>query len=80
MTLTGGNKFTEASKILFRRRSCVRSTPRALKMREFPNAVSIGGGSDTIAAIAGSVAEAPFGIPEEIAIKSWSYLPRTCAL
>lgn len=40
------------------------------------NAVSIGGDSDTIAAIAGSVAQARFGIPEEIAAKTWSYLPR----
>ena len=40
------------------------------------NAVSIGGDSDTIAAIAGSVAEARFGIPPEIAAKAWSYLPR----
>lgn len=39
------------------------------------NAVSIGGDSDTIAAIAGSVAEARFGIPQEIAVKAWSYLP-----
>lgn len=31
------------------------------------NAVSIGGDSDTLACIAGSVAEARFGIPEEIA-------------
>lgn len=40
------------------------------------NAVSIGGDSDTIAAIAGAVAEARFGIPIEIAQKTWSYLPR----
>jgi ADP-ribosylglycohydrolase len=40
------------------------------------NAVSIGGDSDTIAAIAGSVAEAGFGLPEDIAAKAWSYLPR----
>lgn len=39
------------------------------------NAVSIGGDSDTIAAIAGSVAEARFGIPDHIAAKTWSYLP-----
>ena len=39
------------------------------------NAVSIGGDSDTIAAIAGGVAEAMFGIPEEIAVKGWRYLP-----
>jgi ADP-ribosylglycohydrolase len=40
------------------------------------NAVSIGGDSDTIAAIAGSVAEARFGIPDDIAAKTWTYLPR----
>lgn len=39
------------------------------------NAVSIGGDSDTIAAIAGSIAEARFGIPEDIAKRSWEYLP-----
>jgi ADP-ribosylglycohydrolase len=39
------------------------------------NAVSIGGDSDTIAAIAGAVAEARFGIPSEIAQKTWSFLP-----
>lgn len=39
------------------------------------NAVSIGGDSDTIAAIAGAVAEARFGIPDEIAQSTWSYLP-----
>lgn len=39
------------------------------------NAVSIGGDSDTISAIAGGVAEAMFGIPEEIANKGWDYLP-----
>jgi ADP-ribosyl-[dinitrogen reductase] hydrolase len=32
------------------------------------NAISIGGDSDTIAAIAGSVAEALFGIDDDIAI------------
>ena len=40
------------------------------------NAVSIGGDSDTIAAIAGAVAEARFGIPEDIARQTWSYLPK----
>ena len=39
------------------------------------NAVSIGGDSDTIAAIAGSVAEARFGIPQAIAARTWGYLP-----
>jgi ADP-ribosyl-[dinitrogen reductase] hydrolase len=39
------------------------------------NAVSIGGDSDTIAAIAGGMAEARFGIPEDIATQAWRYLP-----
>jgi ADP-ribosylglycohydrolase len=38
------------------------------------NAVSIGGDSDTIAAIAGSIAEALHGIPEDIRAKGISYL------
>ena len=39
------------------------------------NAVSLGGDSDTIAAIAGGIAEALFGIPEEIKTEAWAYLP-----
>lgn len=39
------------------------------------NAISLGGDSDTIAAIAGSVAEARFGIDEDMVGKAWSYLP-----
>jgi len=39
------------------------------------NAISIGGDSDTIAAIAGGLAEALFGIPPLIAGKGWSFLP-----
>ena len=39
------------------------------------NAVSIGGDSDTIGCITGSIAEVLFGIPEEIRIKGKSYLP-----
>lgn len=39
------------------------------------NAVSIGGDSDTIAAIAGGIAEALFGLPDDIAAQGWSYLP-----
>lgn len=38
------------------------------------NAVSIGGDSDTIAAIAGAVAEARFGMPEAIGQLVWNYL------
>ena len=38
------------------------------------NAVSLGGDGDTIAAIAGSIAEAFYGIPADIAEKGLSYL------
>ena len=38
------------------------------------NAVSIGGDSDTIAAITGSIAEAYYGIPEDIREKAMSYM------
>lgn len=40
------------------------------------NAVSLGGDSDTIAAIAGGIAEALHGIPEHIAAEAWGYLPK----
>lgn len=39
------------------------------------NAISIGGDSDTIAAIAGPVAEALFGIPKNIAALAWAHVP-----
>lgn len=39
------------------------------------NAISLGGDSDTLAAIAGGVAEARFGIPEAIAAEAWGRLP-----
>ena len=39
------------------------------------NAVSIGGDSDTISAIAGGIAEARFGIPPDIATTGWGFLP-----
>ncbi len=63
--------------------SCQRSVPQALvcalEAVDFEdairNAVSIGGDSDTLAAIAGSVAEARFGIPEDIALEGWTRLP-----
>jgi len=38
------------------------------------NAISLGGDSDTLAAITGSIAEAAYGIPPEIAEKALSYL------
>lgn len=40
------------------------------------NAISIGGDSDTIGAIAGGVAEAMYGVPEDIAERGWGYLPQ----
>ena len=38
------------------------------------NAISIGGDSDTLGAITGSIAEASYGIPEDIKNKSINYL------
>lgn len=38
-------------------------------------AISIGGDSDTIAAMTGGIAEAYYGIPQEIQDKAWAYLP-----
>ena len=38
------------------------------------NAVSIGGDSDTIAAISGGIAEAIHGLPNNISRQGWSYL------
>jgi ADP-ribosyl-[dinitrogen reductase] hydrolase len=39
------------------------------------DAVSLGGDSDTIAAIAGGISEALHGIPKDIAVQAWTYLP-----
>ena len=39
------------------------------------NAVSIGGDSDTIACITGSIAEAFYGIPADIRERAETYLP-----
>jgi ADP-ribosylglycohydrolase len=38
------------------------------------NAISLGGDSDTLAAITGSIAEAAYGIPQWIVDKAWTYL------
>ena len=62
--------------------TCQGSVPQAitafLESTDFEdairNAVSLGGDSDTIAAIAGSIAEAAYGIPEWIKEKAISYL------
>ncbi|MEG3310149.1 ADP-ribosylglycohydrolase family protein [Streptococcus sp. SS-4456] len=63
--------------------SCQGSVPQAivafLESEDFEdairNAVSLGGDSDTLAAIAGSIAEPFFGIPEEIVYRTTDYLP-----
>ncbi len=62
--------------------SCQDTVPQAiiafLESTDFEdairNAISLGGDSDTIAAMAGSIAEAAYGIPEWIRDKAWSYL------
>lgn len=64
--------------------TCQRSVPEALtcvlEATSFEdairNAISIGGDSDTVAAIAGGIAEAMFGIPDEIANEVWPKLPQ----
>ncbi len=38
------------------------------------NAISLGGDSDTLAAITGSIAEAAYGVPDRIAQKAYDYL------
>ena len=43
------------------------------------NCISIGGDSDTIAAIAGGIAEAFYGIPDDISARVWDYLPPVLA-
>ncbi len=61
---------------------CQKSVPQALEAffestsfeDAVRNAISIGGDSDTIAAMAGSVAEAFYGIPEGMKEKALSYL------
>jgi len=63
--------------------SCQQTVPQALVCAltasgfedAIRNAISIGGDSDTAAAIAGGLAEARFGIPEDLAAAGWSYLP-----
>ncbi|HFI0620794.1 TPA: ADP-ribosylglycohydrolase family protein [Streptococcus suis] len=63
--------------------SCQGSVPQAivafLEAEDFEdairNAVSLGGDSDTLAAIAGSIAEVFFGIPDEIVYQTTDFLP-----
>ena len=70
--------------------SCQGSVPQAieafLESASFEdairNAISIGGDSDTIAAITGSIAEGYYGIPEDIRLQALKYLdgPRLAIL
>ena len=65
--------------------TCQGSVPQALESffestsfeDTIRNAISIGGDSDTIAAIAGGIAEAYYGIPDDIAQKGLEYLDET---
>lgn len=62
--------------------SCQETVPQAitafLESTDFEdairNAISLGGDSDTLAAITGGIAEAAYGVPQWIADKAWSYL------
>lgn len=62
--------------------TCMKTVPEAisafLESENFEdairNAISLGGDSDTLAAITGSIAEAAYGIPEEIKEKAYAYL------
>lgn len=64
--------------------TCQGSVPQAivcaLEATDFEdavrNAISIGGDSDTIGCITGSIAEALFGIPDDLREKGMSYLPQ----
>ena len=62
--------------------SCQETVPQAitafLESTDFEDAIrcaiSLGGDSDTLAAITGSIAEAAYGVPAWIEEKAWSYL------
>ena len=64
--------------------SCQETVPEAiiafLESTDFEdairNAISLGGDSDTLAAITGSIAEASYGIPKEIADRAIDYLDK----
>lgn len=62
--------------------SCQETVPQAiiafLESTDFEdairNAISLGGDSDTLAAITGSIAEAAYEVPQELQNKAWEYL------
>lgn len=67
--------------------SCMKTVPEAIicaiEATDFEdairNAISIGGDSDTLAAITGSIAEALFQIPHNLCKEAWSRLPQDMA-
>ena len=67
--------------------SCQGSVPQALEAffestsfeDAIRNAISIGGDSDTIGAVCGAVAEAFYGVPDEIRAKAMTFLPQHLA-
>ena len=67
--------------------SCQGSVPQALEAffestsfeDAIRNAISIGGDSDTIGAICGAIAEAFYGVPNEIRAKAMTFLPQHLA-
>ena len=73
----------DALRVMYQLDVCLQATvPRAIRCymeaSDFEdairNAISIGGDSDTLAAITGSIAEATFGVPEDIAEEAISRL------
>ena len=72
----GGYSCAELSKTYEFNESCQGTVPEALSFEDtIRNAIFIGGDSDTIAAIAGSVAEAYFGMSEAERLSALAVLP-----
>ena len=65
--------------------TCIGSVPHAITCfleadsyeDAIRNAISLGGDGDTIAAMAGAIAEAYFGIPEDLQEKAFEYMDET---
>ena len=55
--------------------TCQDSVPQAIVAFSVRNAISIGGDSDTLGCITGSIAEAFFGVPDELRKAAMKYLP-----